>query len=139
MYLESSALLSLWFGEPGGDRIAEAVADATAAITSDLTRIECQRAFLRRRLLRSVNAAQLLRLQARAEAVWSAVHMLGFGPQVCARAGEIAPETPVRTLDALHLASALSIANDLTAFIAYDRRLATAAEAAGLPTIQPGA
>jgi hypothetical protein len=42
-------------------------------------------------------------------------------------------------MDALHLASALSIAADLTAFIAYDRLLATAAEAAGLPTVQPGA
>jgi len=45
----------------------------------------------------------------------------------------------LRSLDALHLASALSIAADLTAFIAYDRLLATAAEAAGLPTVQPGA
>ena len=134
MYLESSALLSLWFGEPGGDRIAEAVADATAAITSDLTRIECQRAFLRRRLLRSVNAAQLLRLQARAEAVWSAVHMLGFGPQVCARAGEIAPETPVRTLDALHLAffEQAHTALHADALLSLDERLRSAARELGL-------
>jgi predicted nucleic acid-binding protein len=48
-------------------------------------------------------------------------------------------EPILRSLDALHLASALSIATDLTAFIAYDRRLAAAAAAAGLPTVQPGA
>jgi len=53
-------------------------------------------------------------------------------------AGDVAGPS-LRSQDALHLASALSIATDLSAFIAYDRRLATAAEAAGLPTIRPGA
>ena len=43
----------------------------------------------------------------------------------------------LRTLDAIHLASALDIRPD--EFLAYDRRLLNAAEAAGLRTSSPGA
>jgi uncharacterized protein len=43
----------------------------------------------------------------------------------------------LRTLDAVHLASALSLGDDLGAFVAYDRRLAEAAEAAGIEVLAP--
>ncbi len=42
------------------------------------------------------------------------------------------------TLDALHLASALVLGEGLTAFIAYDRRLADAAQTVGLVVLAPG-
>lgn len=45
----------------------------------------------------------------------------------------------LRNLDAVHLASALSIREQLDAFVAYDHRLAEAASAAGLECMQPGA
>lgn len=45
----------------------------------------------------------------------------------------------VRSLDAIHLASALSIAAELAGFVACDHRLAAAATAAGLVAIAPGA
>jgi len=41
-------------------------------------------------------------------------------------------------LDAIHLASALSIRADLSAFLAYDHRLVAAAAGAGLESISPG-
>ncbi len=44
----------------------------------------------------------------------------------------------LRTLDALHLASALLLGADLTTFVAYDRRLADAAQSAGLVVAAPG-
>ncbi len=44
----------------------------------------------------------------------------------------------LRTLDAAHLASALLLGGGLTAFIAYDHRLAEAAEAVGLVVATPG-
>ena len=44
----------------------------------------------------------------------------------------------LRTLDALHLASALLLGEALTAFVAYDYRLADAARAAGLVVATPG-
>lgn len=45
----------------------------------------------------------------------------------------------LRSLDAIHLASALSLGSALTAFVAYDARLTVAAQAAELPIVQPGA
>jgi len=44
-------------------------------------------------------------------------------------------ETLLRTLNATHLASALSIQADLTAFVAYDIRLVAAAKAAGIESV----
>lgn len=46
-------------------------------------------------------------------------------------------ETHLRTLDALHLASAALLRDELTAFVAYDHRLVTAARAANLPATSP--
>jgi predicted nucleic acid-binding protein len=43
----------------------------------------------------------------------------------------------LRTLDAIHLASALTFRRNLTAFVTYDDRLHDAARQAGLPTAQP--
>lgn len=48
------------------------------------------------------------------------------------------PDPGLRSLDALHLASALSLDPDLDTFVAYDRRLLAAARAAGLAVAQPG-
>jgi predicted nucleic acid-binding protein len=43
----------------------------------------------------------------------------------------------LRTLDAIHLASALAIRDELEAFVTYDSRLADAARSAGLSVISP--
>ncbi|MGI8461939.1 MAG: PIN domain-containing protein [Solirubrobacterales bacterium] len=44
----------------------------------------------------------------------------------------------IRTLDAIHLATALTLREELSAFIAYDRRLLRAATEAGLTALSPG-
>jgi len=45
----------------------------------------------------------------------------------------------LRSLDAIHLATAIGIREEIGAFIAYDRRLVQAAQAGGLPVVTPGA
>ncbi|MGH9205514.1 MAG: type II toxin-antitoxin system VapC family toxin [Acidimicrobiales bacterium] len=47
------------------------------------------------------------------------------------------PPKELRSLDAIHLASALSIHADLTAFVAYDGRLCSAAAGAGIEVVSP--
>lgn len=44
----------------------------------------------------------------------------------------------LRSLDAIHLASAMRLAPDLTAFVTYDKRLAAAAANFHLPVVIPG-
>jgi predicted nucleic acid-binding protein len=43
----------------------------------------------------------------------------------------------VRSLDAIHLATALKIRSALTSFVTYDKRLLDVASAAGLPVAAP--
>lgn len=44
----------------------------------------------------------------------------------------------VRSLDAIHIASARMLGSDLIALVTYDRRMADAAHHAGLPVVMPG-
>lgn len=53
-----------------------------------------------------------------------------------ANAAAISPAA-VRSLDALHLTTALELADDLTAVVTYDKRFGDAAEAAGLTWVAP--
>ena len=56
---------------------------------------------------------------------------------VRARAASYA-QPHLRSLDAIHLATAEEVRGELTAFLTYDKRLAAAAEAIGLPVESPG-
>ena len=51
----------------------------------------------------------------------------------------VLPGKHLRSLDALHLATARMLGQTLTQFITYDKRLARAARDAGLPVVTPGA
>jgi len=57
--------------------------------------------------------------------------------ELVAESAAAAQPTSMRTLDAIHLASALSLAPELDALITYDNRLADAARAAGLTVVAP--
>lgn len=63
--------------------------------------------------------------------------ILGLEPAIATAAATIGPAT-LRTLDAIHLASAATLGADLEAFVTYDRRLAEAARALGMPVASPG-
>lgn len=97
-------------------------------ISSVLARVEVDRA------VRRVPAPALL--TARADAVLARLTLLGLVPPIVEAAGRLGPPE-LRSLDAIHLASALSIRDDLEVFITYDRRLAAAAERAQLPIAAP--
>jgi predicted nucleic acid-binding protein len=58
--------------------------------------------------------------------------------EILERAGEV-NAAMIRTLDAIHLASALALAPAVTEFVTYDRRLAEIARAAGLVVVGPTA
>lgn len=62
--------------------------------------------------------------------------MLAISDDILDAASDLDP-TVLRSLDAIHLASAMAFGEDLTAFVSYDDRLLSAAEAAGLPTLAP--
>lgn len=63
--------------------------------------------------------------------------LLPIDEQVLHHAAALPPAS-LRSLDAIHLATALSLGDDLGVLIAYDARLLTAARAGGLPVATPG-
>lgn len=107
LYAESSAILAWLLGEERGAEVAEALRDAEGVIASDITLVECERVLIRAwstgRLSEAGRVDQSSAL-ARAAAHWV---RLRVDADVIDRAMRPFPVEPVRTLDALHLASAL--------------------------------
>lgn len=73
---------------------------------------------------------------ASAEASLSDIALVPMDDTVLAIARRLDP-SELRSLDAIHLATALSIGSDLGALFSYDDRLAAAALAAGLRVLAP--
>ena len=72
----------------------------------------------------------------RVEELLGEIDLIELGDRVVSRAVRLDPPE-LRSLDAIHLATALSIADDLDGFVTYDRQLGRAASAAGLPVATP--
>jgi predicted nucleic acid-binding protein len=127
IYLDPSAILKLIRLEAESPALRAWLADreAIAKVSSVLARIEVLRAS------RRPPAA------AAAQVVLSGLDMIPLSADVVEVAAAVG-EPSLRTLDAVHLASALAIAGELDAFCCYDHRLLAAAQAVGLPGTAPG-
>jgi predicted nucleic acid-binding protein len=132
IYLDTSALVKLIRVEPESAQLADWLDEQTELrwITSTLTEVELPRALIRAGALTGLAAVPtvLARLDK-------------FEIDTVVRSIAAAYQNPaLRSLDAVHLATAqvaVSIA-PLTAFVAYDTRLAEAAAALGMTAIAPG-
>lgn len=127
-YFDSSALVKLVLAERESSVLAEYASAGSAVVSSDLARTEAVRAVVRSDPSRTEDTLALLQRMT----------MVPLTPEVLDRAGRLAPAS-LRSLDAIHLACALTIGEDLDAFVAYDERLLEAASALGLPVASPGA
>ncbi len=95
-------------------------------VTSELGRVE---------VLRAARRAGIAALS-EARSVVGDLDLIPLDRGVQDLASEIG-EPPLRTLDSLHLASAVLLGDELTALVSYDERLLAAAQAAGLTTATP--
>ena len=73
---------------------------------------------------------------ARLHPVLDLVELVDLDPSIRILAQTVQPVT-IRSLDAIHLGTALKIRATLISFVTYDKRLADAATAAGLPVDMP--
>jgi predicted nucleic acid-binding protein len=125
------------FGEPGSDAVFAALARAEAVVTSDLTMVECDRALIRAQLISGQaqrEAARRREILATASNHWT---LLRIAPAILDRARQPFPGEPIRTLDALHLASALAATGTLEDLrvLSLDRRIRSSALALGLSVL----
>lgn len=126
LYLDASAGVKLVMHE------AESVAlhryvDAQDAWTSS--------ALFRPEVLRAARRGDEARLEAARELLRGIV-LVAIDEGVLLAASELDPPS-VRTLDAIHLATALRLADELEAIVTYDRRMIEGARALGLPVASP--
>lgn len=126
-YLDTSALVKLVVEEEETVAlIAWIEAAEVEMVSSDLARTE---------LLRAVRRAAPDRV-IRARDVLDAVTLLELTTQIYEEAARVDPPL-LRTLDALHLAVALDLGDDLETIVTYDDRFADAASANGVRVTAP--
>jgi predicted nucleic acid-binding protein len=128
-YLDSSVVLRVLFGQP------EALADWKSierSLSSELIRVECLRAIDRLRIRARVDERALGQRRAALIETLAAIEMVGLDGSILGRAGDPFP-TSLGTLDALHLATALAIRDEVPAivFATHDESLGNAALAVG--------
>ncbi len=126
LYLDSSALVKLVTVEDESDELDAFVADREI-VSSEVARTE---------LLRAVGRRHAGLVEA-AEDFLDDMSLMPVDRLVTTAAGLIRPWT-VRSLDAIHLASARMLNPGLEALVTYDRRMADAGRDLGLRTLAPG-
>jgi uncharacterized protein len=127
-YIDSSALLKLVVREAETPALEAYLARCDGVVVSRLAVVEC---------LRAARRAARARLLQTVEQVLEVVYLLEITPAILQEAAMIGSPL-LRTLDAIHLATALSVEDPELAVIVYDERLAEAARAARLTVVQPG-
>ncbi|MHA6619732.1 type II toxin-antitoxin system VapC family toxin [Pseudonocardia sp. DLS-67] len=130
IYLDTSALLKLVKDDEAEGPTLRAHLERTAEaglVSSTLLAVEARRGMLR---IRPDGLPKV-------DLILSEVAQIGISDAVIESASRL-PDPLLRSLDAIHLATALMIRDDIESVVTYDSRLLAAAEAHGLPTAAPG-
>lgn len=125
--MDTSALMKLVVAEAETTALREWYSAVDRdLVASDLVRTELFRAVRRAAPDRVVQAREVL----------DAMTLVEISTATLEAAGRLEP-TSLRTLDAIHLAAALDLGDDLDGIVTYDDRLADAATANGVGVIAP--
>lgn len=129
VYLDSSALLKLVHTETETAALRRYLGRhrTDQHVTSALARTEVVRA--------AISAGPGAVTVARS--VLTGLFHIDVNRPVLDAAGVLHTQPVLRTLDAIHVASALTLRSDLRSLVTYDKRMAAAAEALGLPVVAP--
>ena len=107
LYLDTSVALRAIIERGTTPEVEARIAAAPALVTSRLSLVESSRALLRLRLQGGVTESRLADARRELEALWSRCEVWELSPAVCDLAAHVSPDRPLRTLDALHLATFL--------------------------------
>jgi predicted nucleic acid-binding protein len=125
-YLDSSAIVKLAIREPESAALRRYLRRKRPLVSSALARTEVLRA-----LLPAGDEAV-----ARGRSVLQRLDLVRVNDRVLNAAGVLhAPE--LRSLDAIHLATAQQLGHELTALVTYDDRMVTTAKQLGYRIVQP--
>lgn len=125
-YLDSSAIVKLVIAEPESARLRQHLRGRRPLVSSALARTEVLRALL----------GEGPEATDRAQALLGRLDLLRINDRVLGSAGALLP-AQLRSLDAIHLASALRLGNDLSSLVSYDDRMLDAARHLGISIASP--
>jgi predicted nucleic acid-binding protein len=128
LYMDSSALVKLVVPELESRALRDALRSWPQRVSSVVAEIEVER------VARRIGAGPIRR----ARSVLARIGLIELDEEVRRRASEVGP-LALRTLDAIHLATAHSLGEDLGALCVYDIRLAEAAAVQSMDVVAPGA
>lgn len=128
-YVESSALTKLALGEPEGPDLRSTLQSVQVHVTSELTLLEVSRA-----VRRNTGDAGV----AKVRAAFLRFETVPVDRGILDRAAALEPAA-LRSLDAVHVATALVISSSDLVFYSYDHRTIEAAQIYGLTVSSPGA
>jgi predicted nucleic acid-binding protein len=128
-YLDASALVKLATMESETDALRRALDHYDLRLTNRLAMVEVARALVRRGVAsRALTDAVV--------GAFDGIGIVELDAAIAEAAGQVGPSA-LRSLDAVHVASALSMRDELEALITYDNRLADAGRAVGLDVVAP--
>lgn len=127
VYLDASALVKLVITEPESAALRVFLSARPVILSSRISSVEVRRV-ARRQTEQNADEA--------VDALLEGVRLIELDAAMAREAG-IASPSSLRSLDAIHLASALSLGEELEAVVTYDHRLAEAAQKAGLAVETP--
>jgi predicted nucleic acid-binding protein len=123
-YFDSSAIVKLTRNEPESmaliDYLEEASVEASSSVVAEVE------------VLRN-----LRKLRLESDEALAGFYLLAFDDEVRRSAASIERDS-LRSLDAIHIATALAVGDRDLQFVTYDERQADAARQAGLKVVQPG-
>lgn len=126
-YIDTSALVKLVAAEAETDALRSWIATADSGlVSSDLARTELLRAVRRGASDRVVQARSVL----------DSLILIAVTTAIFETAGRLDPAA-LRSLDAIHIASALELGDDLAGIVTYDDRMADAARLHGVAVVSP--
>jgi uncharacterized protein with PIN domain len=137
LYAESSAVLAWLLDEPSAATVRQLLGASEITVSSDLTLIECDRVLSRAVALKELTEAEAADRRAHLAAAAAHWQMLRIAPEIVDRARQPFPGEPIRTLDAIHLASLMvgrSAVRGL-GLLSSDDRVRKAAKGLGVDTV----
>ncbi|MGI8493047.1 MAG: type II toxin-antitoxin system VapC family toxin [Acidimicrobiales bacterium] len=128
VYFDSSALVKLVVEEDGTDLAADIWDGCDAALSSRLAYPEVRAALGASGRNHNLDEDQLVAAEEAWEGYWAAIRPVELTSAVEHRAGQLASLHSLRGADAVHLASALAVADPDLVFAVWDRRLHAGAQ-----------
>lgn len=138
LYLDTSALVKLFFLEAGSETVVDLVKKSDSVITSQVAYAEACSALARRRRDKRITEKEFQKAKRNLDDQWPEMDTIQVDE---IKAGELAIKHVIRGFDAIHLAAAVEIRTSAKAaevtFCSFDDRQNNAARAEALAVVEP--